>query len=54
MKDIPTFDEAETKAIMRDNVLDLLGVRVLDHAPGVGLGAVDVGEAVLRRRAARR
>ena len=26
--------------------------RVLDHAPGVGLGAVDVGEAVLRRRAA--
>ena len=26
VKDIPTFDEAETKAIMRDNVLDLLGV----------------------------
>ena len=24
VKDIPTFDEAETKAIMRDNVLDLL------------------------------
>jgi predicted TIM-barrel fold metal-dependent hydrolase len=26
VKDIPTFDEAETKAIMRDNVLDLLRV----------------------------
>jgi predicted TIM-barrel fold metal-dependent hydrolase len=26
VKDIPTFDEAETKAIMRDNVLDLIGV----------------------------
>ena len=26
VKDIPTFDEAETKAIMRDNVLDLLGL----------------------------
>jgi predicted TIM-barrel fold metal-dependent hydrolase len=25
VKDIPTFDEAETKAIMRDNVLELLG-----------------------------
>ena len=25
VKDIPTFDEAETKAIMRDNVLQLLG-----------------------------
>jgi predicted TIM-barrel fold metal-dependent hydrolase len=26
VKDIPTFDEAETKAVMRDNVLELLGV----------------------------
>jgi predicted TIM-barrel fold metal-dependent hydrolase len=26
VKDIPTFDEAETKAIMRDNVLELLGI----------------------------
>ena len=26
VKDIPTFDDAETKAIMRDNVLGLLGV----------------------------
>jgi len=26
VKDIPTFDEAETRAVMRDNVLDLLGV----------------------------
>jgi predicted TIM-barrel fold metal-dependent hydrolase len=26
VKDIPTFDAAETKAIMRDNVLELLGV----------------------------
>jgi predicted TIM-barrel fold metal-dependent hydrolase len=26
VKDIPTFDEAETRAIMRDNVLELLGV----------------------------
>src|SRR5688572_24278511 len=25
VKDIPTFDEAETKAIMRDNVLELIG-----------------------------
>jgi predicted TIM-barrel fold metal-dependent hydrolase len=25
VKDIPTFDEAETRAIMRDNVLELLG-----------------------------
>jgi len=26
VKDIPEFDEAETKAVMRDNVLDLLGI----------------------------
>jgi predicted TIM-barrel fold metal-dependent hydrolase len=26
VKDIPSFDEAETKAVMRDNVLELLGV----------------------------
>jgi len=26
VKDIPTFDAAETRAIMRDNVLDLLGI----------------------------
>jgi predicted TIM-barrel fold metal-dependent hydrolase len=26
VKDIPSFDEAETKAIMRDNVLELLGI----------------------------
>ena len=25
VKDIPTFDEAETRAVMRDNVLELLG-----------------------------
>jgi predicted TIM-barrel fold metal-dependent hydrolase len=25
VKDIPTFDDAETKAIMRDNVLELIG-----------------------------
>jgi predicted TIM-barrel fold metal-dependent hydrolase len=26
VKDIPTFSEAETKAVMRDNVLELLGI----------------------------
>ena len=27
VKDIPTFDEAEMQAVMRDNVLDLLTPR---------------------------
>ncbi|HEX6236032.1 MAG TPA: amidohydrolase family protein, partial [Acidimicrobiales bacterium] len=26
LKDIPSFDEAETRAVMRDNVLELLGI----------------------------
>ena len=26
VKDIPEFDESETRAVMRDNVLELLGI----------------------------
>ena len=26
VKDIPEFDDAETKAVMRDNVLEFLGI----------------------------